>query len=222
MNYSVSEENYIKAIYRLQSSGEPVSTNALALELNTKPASITDMLKKLKAKKLVIYYPYQGCRLSAEGARLALAIVRKHRLWEYFLAEKLKFGWNEVHEIAEELEHVSSSQLIERLDAFLEFPKFDPHGDPIPDSSGKIAMTSQVKLTVLQAHTKARVSGLADQSREMLHLLQQRNITIGTMVEINKKFDFDQSLEIKIPGNPPFVMSEQAAQNILVHHELET
>jgi DtxR family Mn-dependent transcriptional regulator len=222
LNYSISEENYIKAIYRLQNDVEPVSTNALALELDTKPASITDMLKKLKAKKLVIYYPYRGCRLSAEGTRLALGIVRRHRLWEYFLAEKLKFNWNEVHEIAEELEHVSSGQLVERLDAFLGFPRFDPHGDPIPDSSGKIAMPSQVKLTTLGAHAKAKVSGLTDQSQNMLNLLQQRNITIGTIVEINKKFDFDHSLEIKIPGNPLFIMSEQVAQNILVHHELET
>lgn len=221
MNYSISEENYIKAIYRLQSDEEPVSTNALAFELNTKPASITDMLKKLKAKKLVIYYPYQGCRLSAEGTRIALGIVRRHRLWEYFLSEKLKFSWNEVHDIAEELEHVSSRQLIERLDAFLGFPKFDPHGDPIPDSSGKMAIPSQVKLTSLQMHRKARVSGLTNQSPDMLSLLQQKNITIGTIVEINKKFDFDRSLEVRISGNPLFILSEQAAQNILVHHEPE-
>lgn len=222
MNFTISEENYIKAIFRLQSVGKPVSTNALALELDTKPASITDMLKKLKAKKLVLYSPYQGCKLSAEGSKLALSIVRRHRLWEYFLAEKLQFSWNEVHEVAEELEHVSSKQLIERLDAFLGFPRFDPHGDPIPDSSGKIIIPDLVKLTTLQPLQHARVSGLADQSAEMLNLLQQRKINIGTVVTINKKFDFDKSLEIEIPESMPFVISEQTAQNILVRYEPES
>lgn len=206
----------------MQSAGGPVSTNALAFELDTKPASITDMLKKLKAKKLVLYSPYQGCRLSAEGSRLALGIVRRHRLWEYFLAEKLKFNWNEVHEVAEELEHVSNTQLIERLDAFLGFPRFDPHGDPIPDSSGKITMPDLVKLTSLRPCDHARVCGLANQSADMLTLLEQRKITIGTIVTINKKFDFDRSLEIEIPESMPFVISEQTAQNILVHYEPES
>ncbi|MBS1749556.1 MAG: metal-dependent transcriptional regulator [Bacteroidetes bacterium] len=222
MNYTISEENYIKAIFRLQRAGKTVSTNALALELETKPASITDMLKKLKAKKLVLYSPYQGCRLSSEGSKLALSIVRRHRLWEYFLAEKLQFKWDEVHEVAEELEHVSSKQLIERLDAFLGFPRFDPHGDPIPDSTGKITMPELVKLITLRPCERARVSGLTDQSADMLKLLKQRKINIGTIVTINKKFEFDQSLEIEIPESIPFIISEQTAQNILVQYEPES
>ncbi|PVD53317.1 iron-dependent repressor [Terrimonas sp.] len=219
MNYSVSEENYIKAIYNLNGNKQPVSTNALAETLDTKPASVTDMLKKLKAKKLIVYQPYQGCRLSAEGVKVALNIVRRHRLWEYFLAEKLKFEWNEVHAVAEELEHVSSPKLIERLDEYLGFPRFDPHGDPIPDHEGKMQTLKQVKLTQLPLHTPAKVSGLTDQSTDMLELLRHRRISIGTAVEINRKFGFDHSVEIKIQDNPLFIISEQAAQHILVHHE---
>ncbi len=219
MNYSVSEENYIKAIYNLNGNKQLVSTNALAELIDTKPASVTDMLKKLKAKKLIIYQPYQGCRLSAEGVKVALNIVRRHRLWEYFLAEKLKFDWDEVHAVAEELEHVSSPKLVEHLDEYLGFPRFDPHGDPIPDNEGKIQTIKQVKLTQLPLHATAKVSGLTDQSSDMLELLKHRNIAIGTQVEINKILDFDHSVEIKIPNKPLFIISELAAQHILVHYE---
>lgn len=219
MNYSVSEENYIKAIYNLNGNKQPVSTNALAELMATKPASVTDMLKKLKTKKLIIYQPYQGCKLSAEGIKVALNIVRRHRLWEYFLAEKLKFEWNEVHAVAEELEHVSSPKLIEQLDAYLGFPRFDPHGDPIPDNEGKMQAVKQVKLTQLPLHVFAKVSGLTDQSADMLELLNHRNIAIGTAVEVNRKFEFDQSVEIKTSGNTLFIISQQAAQHILVHYE---
>jgi DtxR family Mn-dependent transcriptional regulator len=138
IKYSVSEENYIKAIFHLQKESPQVSTMRLAGALQTKPASVTDMMKKLKLKKLLNYKPYYGFRLSAEGNRVALGIVRRHRLWEYFLAEKLEFKWDEVHEIAEHLEHVSSRKLIDKLDKYLGYPKFDPHGDPIPDQNGNM------------------------------------------------------------------------------------
>ncbi|MBK7099083.1 MAG: metal-dependent transcriptional regulator [Sphingobacteriales bacterium] len=133
LNYSRTEENYIKAIYHLEAGKNSVSTNELAESLQTKPASITDMLKKLKKKKLVSYRAYYGCKLTNEGKQLALMIIRRHRLWEYFLSLKLDFSWEEVHDVAEELEHVSSEKLINKLDAYLGFPRFDPHGDPIPD-----------------------------------------------------------------------------------------
>lgn len=136
--YSVSEENYIKAIFHLQKESQQVSTLQLAGKLQTKPASVTDMMKKLKNKKLLNYKPYYGFRLSAQGNRVALGIIRRHRLWEYFLAEKLAFRWDEVHEIAEQLEHVSSKKLINNLDKYLGHPKFDPHGDPIPDQNGNM------------------------------------------------------------------------------------
>src|SRR6478752_8627657 len=136
--------------------------------LGTKPASITDMLKKLKAKKLLQYEPYKEFCLSIQGKKIALNIVRKHRLWEYFLVEKLQFGWDEVHEVAEELEHVSSKKLVEKLDAFLGHPKFDPHGDPIPDSHGKMAVQQQINLIDLAVNKMAEVSGVGSQSTELL------------------------------------------------------
>lgn len=216
LNYSTSEENYIKAIFHLQGEDEMVTTNELARELKTKPASVTDMMKKLKAKKLLHYQPYQGFRLSSEGSKVALGIIRRHRLWEYFLSEKLKFSWEEVHEVAEHLEHVSSKKLIDKLDEYLGFPQADPHGDPIPDSNGRIELSKKVCLTDLPFNKVAVVSGVSDQSGEMLELLKHKKITIGVKLEVKNKFEFDNSMEIRIGRNPSFTISRQLAENIFV------
>jgi len=223
LNYSTSEENYIKAIYHLQSGPNSVSTNALAEKLSTKPASVTDMMKKLKTKKLLHYQPYQGFRLSIEGRKVALDIIRRHRLWEYFLAEKLKFKWDEVHAVAEDLEHVSSKKLIDKLDEYLGYPKFDPHGDPIPDSLGKMENSRQINLTELPLNQPGEVCRVVNQSGEMLEPLQHKKISIGTRLEVKKKFGFDHSIEIKLKqskrtslGQPAFLISEQLAKNIFV------
>ena len=215
-NYSTSEENYIKTIFHLQRKDGIVTTNELAQALQTKPASITDMMKKLKAKKLLHYQPYQGFRLSSEGNKVALTIIRRHRLWEYFLAEKLKFTWDEVHEVAEHLEHVSSKKLIDKLDEFLGFPRKDPHGDPIPDANGKIETSKKICLTELPFNTPAIVSGVSDQSSEILELLEHKKITIGVRLEVKKRFEFDESLEIKTGRQPAFSISKQLAENIFV------
>ncbi len=216
LNYSTSEENYIKAIFHLQQADGTVTTNELAGELKTKPASVTDMMKKLKAKKLLHYQPYQGFRLSNEGNKVALGIIRRHRLWEYFLAEKLKFTWDEVHEVAEHLEHVSSKKLIDKLDEFLGFPRVDPHGDPIPDPDGKIETSRQICLTELPLNKVAVVSHVSDQSTEILELLKHKHIGIGTKLEVKRKFGFDHSMELKTGRLPVFTISEQLAQNIFV------
>jgi DtxR family Mn-dependent transcriptional regulator len=216
MNFSVAEENYIKAIYHLQQTDGNVTTNELAAELNTKAASVTDMLKKLKAKKLLNYEKYQGFRLSTEGRKIALNIVRKHRLWEYFLVEKLHFGWDEVHEVAEELEHITSKKLVDKLDAFLDYPKFDPHGDPIPDSTGKMVNQKQVNLIDLGINETAEIVSVGSQSTELLELLTHKNLSIGTVLEIKKRFSFDHSIEIKIKGQSPFIISQQLAQALFV------
>lgn len=218
LNYSTSEENYIKAIYHLENNA-PVTTNELAAELNTRPASVTDMLKKLKSKKLVHYEAYKGFTLTNEGKKLALLIIRRHRLWEFFLAEKLKFSWDEVHAVAEDLEHVGSKKLIDKLDEFLGFPRFDPHGDPIPDGNGKIETSTQVGLTELALNKSAIVCHVSDQSTEMLELLGHKKIRIGTRVEVKRNFSFDQSLEIKVRQNPPITISHQLAKNIFVKYE---
>ncbi|HMH33917.1 MAG TPA: metal-dependent transcriptional regulator [Puia sp.] len=219
MKYSASKENYLKAIYHLQHESGMVSTNAVAAALQTRAASVTDMLKKLKLQKLVIYEKYKGFKLTAEGKKVAIRIIRKHRLWEYFLVEKLQFGWDEVHEVAEELEHISSKKLIDRLDSFLDFPQTDPHGDPIPDSQGKFNTTRQQSLLEIPLNKPALVSGIAGQTNEMLELLQHKHIGIGTRIEIRKKFPFDNSIELKIPNKPIITLSEQVARNILVKDE---
>lgn len=216
MNFSVSEENYIKAVFHLQQQDGFATTTEVAGELNTKPASVTDMMKKLKAKKLLHYEPYQGFRLSNEGSKVALGIIRRHRLWEYFLSEKLRFSWNEVHEVAEELEHVSSKKLIDRLDEFLGFPKIDPHGDPIPDNNGNYTANHSACLQDIPANTKAVVSNIKDQSTGMLEVLHHKNIRIGTRLEVKRRFEFDKSLEIKIGRHPVITISEQLAKKILV------
>ncbi len=216
INFSRTEENYIKSIYHLQNTDGTVSTNDLAAELQTKAASVTDMLKKLKAKKLLHYERYQGFKLSNEGRKVALGVVRKHRLWEYFLVDKLGFGWDEVHAIAEELEHISSIELIERLDAFLNFPKFDPHGDPIPDINGKMEASKQINLIDLELNQPAEVSAVGSQSTELLELLRHKNIGIGTKLEVKQKFSFDHSIEIKIRNIPAFSISQQLAQTLFV------
>ncbi len=216
MNFSISEENYIKSIYHLQHSNSCVTTNELASQLKTKAASVTDMLKKLKTKKLLHYEPYQGFTLSDEGKKVALGIVRKHRLWEYFLVNKLCFGWDEVHTIAEELEHISSPLLIEKLDAYLNHPKFDPHGDPIPDINGKMEATKQINLIDLELNSEAEVSAVGSQSTELLELLRHKNISIGTVLEVIRKFSFDNSIEIRINKNGSFSISHQLAQTLFV------
>ena len=218
LNYSTSEENYIKAIFHLQVDNDTVTTNALAHELLTRPASVTDMMKKLKTKKLIQYQPYKGFRLNMEGKKVALAVIRRHRLWEYFLSEKLKFEWDEVHEVAEELEHVSSRKLIDKLDEYLGYPKFDPHGDPIPDVHGKMENFQRVSLADLPFNTMAEVCLVSNQSSEMLEVLRHRNIGIGTRLEVRKKFGFDNSLEIKLRQHSPVTISEQLAKNIFVKY----
>jgi DtxR family Mn-dependent transcriptional regulator len=215
-NFSVTEENYIKAIYHLQQADGNVSTNEVAALLATKPASVTDMLKKLKNKKILNYEKYKGFRLSAEGKKIALTVVRKHRLWEYFLVEKLQFGWDEVHEVAEELEHITSKKLIDKLDDFLGNPKFDPHGDPIPDVNGKMVAQPQINLIDLVVNQPAEVSSVGSQSTELLELLKHKNIGIGTKLEVKKKFAFDHSIEIKIKNQSAFTISQQLAQTLFV------
>lgn len=216
MKYSSSKENYLKAIFHLQEEEGIATTNALAKALQTRAASVTDMLKKLKTQKLLLYEKYQGFRLSNEGKKVALQIIRKHRLWEFFLVEKLHFGWEEVHEMAEELEHISSKKLVDRLDEFLGFPKTDPHGDPIPDSSGKLALKQQVNLLGIPLNVTVEVSNISDQSTEMLELLKHKSIFIGTKLEIKKKFAFDNSIEIKIKNQAAITISENVATNVFV------
>ena len=218
LNFSTSEENYLKTIYHLQTKDDNVTTNELAEKLRAKPASITDMMKKLKTRKLVNYQPYQGFRLTPEGKKVALSIIRRHRLWEFFLAEKLKFTWDEVHEVAEQLEHVSNKKLIDKLDEFLAYPKFDPHGDPIPDTNGKMETSKQISLPELQINKPAKICYIANQSGLLIEHLQEKKIKLGAAVIVKRKFSYDDSLEIKLDNKIVLTISGQLAKNIFVKH----
>lgn len=202
MNLTQSEENYLKAIYMLNSElGGDVSTNVLAEKLDTKPSSVTDMVKKLAEKKLIDYQKYQGCSLTNEGLKTALLIVRKHRLWEVFLVDKLKFGWEEVHVIAEQLEHIQSVKLTNQLDDFLGNPKFDPHGDPIPTREGVITHISKNEaISQLQINQEGVVVGVEDGSKEFFTFLKRYQIELGTVLKVEEKFIFDDSILVSING----------------------
>lgn len=214
---SFTEENYLKSIYHLSvSADESVSTNSIAAQLNTRPASVTDMLKKLSDKKLINYTPYQGVNLTGEGKIVAINIVRKHRLWEYFLVEKLHFKWDEVHELAEELEHISSSDLINRLDQFLDYPKYDPHGDPIPDVSGNIKTDELQPLSTLQAHDAGVIMGVREHTPVFLQYLEKMELTIGKHIQLTEIAGYDLSVTLTIDGLKTVNISRDVAKNILI------
>ncbi|MFZ1528541.1 MAG: metal-dependent transcriptional regulator [Ferruginibacter sp.] len=214
MKYSPSEENYIKNIYHLQVPGQGVSATMLAANTHTKAASVTEMLKKLHRKKLINYKPYQNFTLTESGNRIALEIIRKHRLWEYFLVHKLGFQWDEVHEIAEELEHIRNKDLVQKLDQYLDFPSFDPHGDPIPDRNGKMKAIRQTCLADIPVKKTVTVNAITQQSTQMHQLMKHYGIAIGTRLKVNRHFAFDGSVEIKIDKLPPAVLSALLAKNI--------
>lgn len=214
---SFAEENYLKAIYHLSSDGQQqVNTNAIAERLATKPASVSDMIRKLSDKGVISYVKYQGVNITEDGKKKALSVIRKHRLWEVFLVEKLKFHWNEVHDIAEQLEHIRSSLLISRLDEFLEFPKFDPHGDPIPNAEGIITSKPRVILSDLEVGSLAEMVSMKDTGNSFLNYLDRNGMKIGTKIEILDFIEFDGSVEIKIDGDSKITISKQAADNLLV------
>lgn len=211
-----AEENYLKAIYKL-SSGENkrVSTNALAERLDTKPSSATDMLQKLHDKSLVKYTKYKGAELSTQGLMVASQIVRKHRLWEVFLVEKLAFGWDQVHEIAEQLEHIKSPDLVERLDEFLGCPKIDPHGDPIPDQNGNIHKIDKLLLSDQPVNSRCLLMGIKDADDAFLAYLSQKNIKLGSTISILDKEPFDESMTVEIGQHTHFI-SKIISTNIYV------
>ena len=214
---SFTEENYLKAIYKLGGAENvPVSTNSIADRLNTKAASVTDMLKKLAEKKLIHYKKYQGVFLSAGGKKIAIRIIRKHRLWELFLVEKLNFKWDEVHEMAEQLEHIESGELIERLNKFLGYPTHDPHGDPIPDKEGNFAPSHSKQLSSLTKNASATMTGVVDHSPVFLQYLDKLKLKIGQKIEIREINEFDRSVLISVNGGASFQLSKDAASNILV------
>jgi len=213
---TLAEENYLKAILSISLNEDgKVSTNAIAKEIGTSAASVSDMLKKLQDKKLIKYEKYKGVELSKTGKSNAINILRKHRLWETFLVNNLGFNWSEVHDVAEQLEHIQSAELIDRIDTFLEHPKFDPHGEPIPTKEGKIPSTNTTPLNELQAGTKGKVMGVTLDEKAFLDYLTQLNISIGTAIELVEKISFDKSLSIKIEKQTQHI-SNDVAKHLLI------
>lgn len=221
LNMNVSQEDYIKAIYKLQerSSNEFISTNSIAKELGTAAASVTEMVKKLTKKDLLQHVKYQGVKLSNTGRNLALKIIRKHRLWEVFLFEKLGFNWDEVHDIAEQLEHIQSTELTNKLDAFLGFPERDPHGDPIPDKKGKFKKSEQVLLCNMKEKSQGTFMGLIDSSDDFLKYLDDIKLPLGTHIEVIRKFPFDNSIEVKLNKKKKLTLSSQVAINLRINEK---
>lgn len=216
MLLSISEENYLKTILKIgMKTGYPVSTNSIAHGIQNKAASVSDMLKKLAEKGLIRYQLYKGASLTQKGNELALMQLRKHRLWECFLVNKLSFSWNEIHEIAEELEHINSSKLIDKLDEFLGYPKTDPHGDPIPNKMGEIQTNSFVPLADIQPQNTVKILGVLDSSDAFLVHLNKLRLKLGTVIKVIDIDLYDHTYTIEIEGNTSQI-SNKVAQNLLV------
>ena len=213
---TLAEENYLKALLSISLNKDgKVSTNAIAHKIGTSPASVSDMLKKLQDKKLIKYKKYKGVELSKSGKTKAINILRKHRLWETFLVNKLAFSWGEVHDVAEQLEHIKSEELVNRLDTFLGFPQFDPHGEPIPTKEGNLPKSNTVPLNELKTGTKGKVMGVTLDETSFLDYLTRLNISIGTEIKVLETIRFDQSLSIKIEKQTQHI-SNDVAKHLLI------
>jgi DtxR family Mn-dependent transcriptional regulator len=217
MKNSFTEENYLKAIYKLQEKQQSeVSTNDISKEMNTKAASVTDMLKRLSDKSLIHYQKYQGVSLTDTGAKIALNIIRKHRLWETFLVNKLYFKWDEVHDIAEQLEHIESDELIEKLNEYLGSPQYDPHGDPIPNKKGVFTNKKMIALFDMPIGYTGKVAGVSEHSSSFLRHLEKIGVALGVELKILEKNEFDQSICIEIAPESRTFISKEVALNLLV------
>ncbi len=213
---SHTEENYLKAIYKIhERTKAAASTNAIAEIMETTPASVTDMMRKLANKEMIRYEKYKGSRLSAQGAMVATSLIRRHRLWETFLVEKLNFSWEEVHDIAEQLEHIKSEKLIEQLDQFLDHPKYDPHGDPIPNADGKFTLREQVMLSQLKIGEQGTLVGVKTHNDQFLQYLNNLKINLGSEFTIIDKVLYDHSIKV-ITNSTEIVLSEKVSNNLMI------
>ncbi|REE83401.1 DtxR family iron (metal) dependent repressor [Lutibacter oceani] len=214
---SHTEENYLKAIFNLElSHSKNVSTTLIAKNLHTKASSVTDMIKKLAEKNLVNYQKYKGVTTTTEGKKRAIKVVRKHRLWEVFLVEKLNFNWDEVHEIAEQLEHIESDELIERLDTYLNYPTKDPHGDPIPDAKGKMRAEKAILLSNANKDILYKITCVKDNSSALLQFLDKHALNIDSELTVLDKFDFDNSITVELNNGNNLTLSHKICTNVFV------
>jgi DtxR family transcriptional regulator, Mn-dependent transcriptional regulator len=211
-----SEENYLKTLYKLENGQEKKVKNvSLSKALGLNPATVLEMVRKMNERELVELLADKTIQLTDKGRKRALQIIRKHRLWEVFLVDKLNYKWNEVHDIAEQLEHIESENLIKRLEEFLGFPSIDPHGDPIPDENGKIKKIKTQTLASAPIKKKVTVVSLANSTDEFLKYLDKIGISIGEKLEILEVEDFDKSMTLLLKKNS-IIISDEVANNILV------
>jgi DtxR family Mn-dependent transcriptional regulator len=214
---SPTEENYLKAIFKLsEKDNTSASTNAISKEMSTSAASVTDMLKRLADKNLINYEKYKGVTLTEQGNTIATNLVRRHRLWEVFLLQQLDFSWDEVHDIAEQLEHIKSDELIERLDRFLEYPKFDPHGDPIPDADGNFTYRKQILLSDLKDNEKGIIVGVNEHTPTFLQYLDKHNLILGATIFVLEHFEYDNSKKINLNGQTDHILSSKVCKNLFI------
>ena len=210
------EENYLKAIYKqTERNKDGAYTNDIANELNVKAATVTEAFKKLGDKGLIYYEKYKAVTLTEEGRAVAVKTIRKHRLWEVFLVEKLGFKWDEIHPMAEELEHIGFEELTERLAKFLGNPVFDPHGDPIPDKNGNFAKNKSVKLTSIGIGKTVAMTGIENHMPSFLQHLDKLGLKLGAEVTIKELVEFDQSILVSVNNKKEFYLSQEIAGNIL-------
>jgi len=217
---TLTEENYLKSIYAIEqnnTSGE-VSVNEIAERMQTRPATVTDMLRKLSEKELIHYEKYKKVQVTKTGILLALQIIRKHRLWETFLHDKLDFSWDEVHEVAEQLEHIHSQKLIDRLDEYLGYPQYDPHGDPIPNSLGEVPTSSNLLLSESELLMPSIVVAVKDTSSPFLQQMERLGLQIGTVLTVKERMPYDNSIQIQVGEGAEIMLSEKAAVNIIIRH----
>lgn len=215
---SRSEEDHLKAVHRLLQDGTTAGTKDIAERLHIKASSVTVMLKKLAQKGLLKHEPYHGVRLTAKGLGTALKLVRKHRLWETFLVQRLGFGWDEVHEVAEQLEHVSSDKLTDSLDDYLGNPAYDPHGDAIPDRNGRIRERRTQRLAVCKPGDQVRLAAVSETADGLLRLLDSRGLRIGSQLMVQEVHGYDGSVDVKPRNGAAFSLSKEVAMHLQVEH----
>jgi len=219
-NISQTEENYLKAIFNIcEKEEKSAGTNDISGAMQTSAASVTDMLKRLSEKKLINYAKYKGVTLTETGNRVATQLIRKHRLWETFLVEKLQFSWGKVHEIAEQLEHIKAPELVEKLDDFLGNPKFDPHGDPIPDAEGNFTYRKQIQLSDAVVGEFGVVVGVQEDSEKFLQYLDKQGLVLGARVKIVEKFSYDDSIQVILNGEKELVLSDKVSRNLFIQRK---
>lgn len=216
--HSFTEENYLKSIYKLQeTNGEVVATSALAQVMGVHAPSVTDMLKRMAGKKLVTYQKSKGVKLTERGRQVAVGIIRNHRLWEVFLVDKLGYKWDEVHDLAEQLEHIHSEDLTNKLDKFLGFPKADPHGDPIPDANGILPKSKAVLLSTLKIEEQGTFTGVTDHTAAFLNYLDKAGISLDNNIKVKAIEEYDQTYTLELKGKKEVVVSFKVANSLLVN-----